>query len=1098
MAFVLLLILSISTLVQVQIASSASGVARLEARQAALLSLNFAIGKLQETAGLDQRVTAPAASVAGISGDENGPKQLTGVWRSWEGLDHDKSTGLPKQPSYDSKMDTGVLDIDSTSPERFLGWLVSSAYDPDSSDYLAGADAPPSLINKTSTVPLLASGSVIPNPDPIDDDESEDVEVYVVPTEIDDGAVAIAWWIQGENTKALMREANDVDTSIEPWVERAGRLSSAARPDEATFKITDSTEVGRVSSRQSINSLENSIPNNSTVSQTYFHDVTGYSRGLLTNTANGGWRRDLSLMTEQWANLANSGLPFFTLEPGLETSAVKNSSAVGGLIYPWAQEINFPNPQNQKYNLFGGASVGWGALVDFSTQYQKIVSGVSDTVTFNQYATTETRDEINLLPVLARIHWVFSFNSKEVNTAEGDYRAVLNMDAVITYWNPYNVALSASSGDFWLQVQDSIPYQFEFTVGSNSIGPKTLNEYAGGNNFSFEFPADTEDWQPGETRVYSIDKKPETAGSVYTMKLGYDGSGHDRNLDLYGSLGDSFTVLLTPLTSTNGFNFWEWNGSRIGSSLNVNYELDYTDAESYWGDSVANNTLYKIGDLASPFMIEMIQLQVLDETTIAARGSSHKRPIQNIINNKQSILNPSQELDAFPFDVVMQYPNAGTGSLPNYPVDASDPYGAIGTSYTASGLKNLIVAEIPTRPLRSLGELQHFDLNANNPAPPYVANPIGNSNASHLIEADEVFIAGSGASVSQRHSYDHSYIGNHLFFDDWFVSSIAPETNGYSSSEIRSTEKVYRDFLSGDEALPNQFYRPAKSLSSAEVTAAVSELSGANSMVWHDVASQLEVDGMFNVNSTSVEAWTALLKHLSDVEVPYVSDAGDIQLDTQSGNPVSRTTIAGHSGGAAIGKHVRLTDLQVKALATEIVNQVKKRGPFLSLSEFVNRKLSSSETELALSGAVEAALAELSTRGATENPFASLQALGQAIKPTGSSNVFSEAAVGDLAYGFPGWVRQADVLRPLVPVLSARDDTFVIRAYGETKDPITGETTAGAWCEAIVQRRADYVDSDADDATVLPSKSTLSSEANERFGRRFTIVSFRWLSPDEV
>ncbi|CAA6680225.1 Unannotated, partial [Lentimonas sp. CC4] len=60
MAFVLLLILSISTLVQVEQASSANTVARMKARQAALLSLDLAMGKLQETAGLDQRVTAPA------------------------------------------------------------------------------------------------------------------------------------------------------------------------------------------------------------------------------------------------------------------------------------------------------------------------------------------------------------------------------------------------------------------------------------------------------------------------------------------------------------------------------------------------------------------------------------------------------------------------------------------------------------------------------------------------------------------------------------------------------------------------------------------------------------------------------------------------------------------------------------------------------------------------------------------------------------------------------------------------------------------------------------------------------------------------------
>jgi len=55
---------------------------------------------------------------------------------------------------------------------------------------------------------------------------------------------------------------------------------------------------------------------------------------------------------------------------------------------------------------------------------------------------------------------------------------------------------------------------------------------------------------------------------------------------------------------------------------------------------------------------------------------------------------------------------------------------------------------------------------------------------------------------------------------------------------------------------------------------------------------------------------------------------------------------------------------------------------------------------------------------------------------------------------------------------------------------------AEVWCEAVVQRQAEYVDS-ADDSTALPGDS-LNSEANKLFGRRFEVKSFRWLSKDEV
>ncbi|MEY3897628.1 MAG: hypothetical protein RLZZ214_3149, partial [Verrucomicrobiota bacterium] len=52
------------------------------ARANARMALMLAIGELQKTAGLDTRVTARADLV-----DENNPPVL-GVWKSWEGTDH--------------------------------------------------------------------------------------------------------------------------------------------------------------------------------------------------------------------------------------------------------------------------------------------------------------------------------------------------------------------------------------------------------------------------------------------------------------------------------------------------------------------------------------------------------------------------------------------------------------------------------------------------------------------------------------------------------------------------------------------------------------------------------------------------------------------------------------------------------------------------------------------------------------------------------------------------------------------------------------------------------------------------------------------------
>ena len=43
---------------------------------------------------------------------------------------------------------------------------------------------------------------------------------------------------------------------------------------------------------------------------------------------------------------------------------------------------------------------------------------------------------------------------------------------------------------------------------------------------------------------------------------------------------------------------------------------------------------------------------------------------------------------------------------------------------------------------------------------------------------------------------------------------------------------------------------------------------------WRTIASRLEVEGMFNVNSTSVTAWRALLRHARGQKIPYIRESG--------------------------------------------------------------------------------------------------------------------------------------------------------------------------------------------------------------------------------
>ena len=112
------------------------------------------------------------------------------------------------------------------------------------------------------------------------------------------------------------------------------------------------------------------------------------------------------------------------------------------------------------------------------------------------------------------------------------------------------------------------------------------------------------------------------------------------------------------------------------------------------------------------------------------------------------------------------------------------------------------------------------------------------------------------------------------------------------------------------------------------------------------------------------------------------------------------------------------------------------------------------------------------------------------------------------AYGHPSMSAAAIrlygkrvMLRPLAPVLTARDDTFTIRSYGDARDP-SGKVKATAVCEATVRRTRNFVDS-ADDAAQADLSTASGAVAtkktvNRLFGRRYEIVSFRWLSAGEI
>ncbi len=158
---------------------------------------------------------------------------------------------------------------------------------------------------------------------------------------------------------------------------------------------------------------------------------------------------------------------------------------------------------------------------------------------------------------------------------------------------------------------------------------------------------------------------------------------------------------------------------------------------------------------------------------------------------------------------------------------------------------------------------------------------------------------------------------------------------------------------------------------------------------------------------------------------------------------------------------------QIEVLAAEIVERIRARteasGPFRSMQEFLSPP-----------AAGQPSLLEEAIDAAGMN--------ADSIRPLDVAN-------DDIHYGFSTLtLTQGDIMTALAPYLKTRSDTFKVRTYGESVNPATAESMAQVWLEATVQRMPETVNP-ADDA----AQPTLTG-----FGRRYKILSFRWLTSSDI
>jgi hypothetical protein len=505
----------------------------------------------------------------------------------------------------------------------------------------------------------------------------------------------------------------------------------------------------------------------------------------------------------------------------------------------------------------------------------------------------------------------------------------------------------------------------------------------------------------------------------------------------------------------------------------------------------------------------------------------------------------------------------------------SDAYPAVWGQDNTGTTMSTVIFDVPRRnsltemPVLSLGYLQHANLTADDQYP-FVGhqpgNAVGNSwfspwvtRTASVQQRSNVYFAGNTdppSAVPSTNYYDMSYLLNSALWDHYYFSSIPQVAAGPALSANPRLQ-----FAAGYNPAPAQLGLGTSGASGTDSTGLALPKEFAASRY-------LMINGAFNINSTSIDAWKAVLAGLRKRNATLTETASSALASTAfprslyqpilNVDPVSGQNAATEDNGASYGGFRRLSDAQIITLATDLVQEIRLRGPFTGLADFINRggitgtgyntvatsgsnasplnsatQANTVQVEGALQMAIDRAginTASMSGNSATEFGAAAV-GIPQEIALNGhTNNGDTNTTFADLlpaitistseqtgpgngvtlnrATGIPGWLTQADVLQALGPALAARSDTFVIRAYGDALDPVnTGSTVAPAnilgraWCEAVVQRFPDYGDT-TNAASVDPNGATGSgttiTPANQRFGRKFRIVSFRWLTPNDI
>ncbi|HAV13713.1 MAG TPA: hypothetical protein DCX06_09545 [Opitutae bacterium] len=1000
MAFVLLLVLSMTILVEVETKVSSADKARLLAKENARLALMLAIGELQKNAGPDQRVTA-RAEILGDNNFDPAARFWTGVW-------------------------------DTTNPTAAPTWLVS------------GRNLDPNNLSN-DRMQLVGEGSA--GPDATQHVFAPSTPVFDQSSNINS---RIAWWISDEGIKAsagtlplnLKEDPNFLsDASVKSLQLQVastqgleGIFSKYDRYTSADAQVLDRVNsIKQLLSRADFKEIDADFS-----SETPFHALTPGSFGVLANTLDGndgGLLQDLSLY------------------PALLGTGVQNYIRLG----------------EQNADLLG-----------------QMNDEVADKRLFTQIQGIDDIDPLNdgeaampITPILS--NFMIAFTIRSHSPAASNPNFYLRMRFFCEFWNPFTHTLNMrdTNGNN-LNLELDITGLPEVTVIKTtgtmaSSSPINIQSLTGDpshpdNAMSIRLENNAnEPWLPGRTKNWTgVDATRATGTSPY-FSIQNDGKQwNDPNHNLGGSIGiDTGEPRLsadlrhesvgTDTISVKVYLFNELTNSKtlIAQLDGLQYEPVSTRPSGY-----ANT--HSGAKFGYHFILRGPHLSTADTEYFRGRWLYDHDP-----RNPSPSFNPDWNLDNDPtLSSGSAYAPVKDGISPLLLADPAEIYdpGTINTiifrrfmdrsSGSNGNLYNRLwqdapLFELPRERILSLAALQHTYFH--NERPFQVGNSWGSDGATNTNEwFDRYYFSGMSRSDETTN----------------FSSDAGPSNPALTFYDLDRFRTKLTDWQNESDNDADAAKGPAESLM---------------------------VANRFNVNSTSVAAWKAVLASLRLNKWEYLDypedDTSDLSAivaknvsregtfarfshsleetyeapqtpEFESSEPVAPSAYYRH--GAR-----RLDDDQFENLAQSIVNLLKARGePFQSMEAFLSTRAEQDQSLL------EQAIANtLTTNGK--------QQWDHLWETTGVRGPADD--VIDIDHFSPGFLTQADIMTAIGPMLSPRSDTFRIRARSESFSQL-GEPLSNATIEATLQR--------------TPEPLTRVSKGGTN--RKFKLLSIRWLSEEEI